>query len=206
MFIDFRSADLGEEVHTDVCIIGAGAAGITIANELRDTGINVVLLESGGFDFDPQIQRLYEVNDVGIPRQPMIMQRLRLFGGTTNHWDGRCAPFDPIDFEKRDWVPFSGWPFSRTELETFYRRAYRVCDLGDFLSDREVFTHFNIPELPTDRNKLIEHTWQFSAPTRFGIKYRKPLEQSSSIQVLLYANAQTLQMNADGSHLMAVDI
>ena len=37
---------------------------------------------------------------------------LRYFGGTTNHWGGWCAPPDPIDFEERDSMPHSGWPFS----------------------------------------------------------------------------------------------
>ncbi len=206
MFIDFRNSDIGDHLQCDICIIGAGAAGITIANELLGTSLNVLLLESGGLDFDARIQQLYDANDVGITRQPMIQQRLRLFGGTTNHWDGRCAPFDPIDFEQRDWVPMSGWPLSGNELAPFYKRAYRICDLGEHKSDQEIFQYFNIPKLPTDRSKLIEHTWQFSPPTRFGTKFQKPLQQARNIKVLLHANAIDLQLNAAGTHIERVAI
>ena len=37
---------------------------------------------------------------------------------------------DAIDFEARNWVPFSGWPFARAELAPWYRQAAAVCNLA----------------------------------------------------------------------------
>ena len=49
--------------------------------------------------------------------------RNRIVGGTSHTWSGRCAPFDEIDFEMRDWVPFSGWPFGLEQLTPYFERA-----------------------------------------------------------------------------------
>jgi len=57
-FIDSRRVADGERISADVCIIGAGAAGITIARELIGLNASVVLLESGGIEFDARAQEL----------------------------------------------------------------------------------------------------------------------------------------------------
>lgn len=206
MIIDFEQADAPLEFDGDLCIIGAGAAGITIAAEFANAQYKVLLIESGGFDFDIAYQNLYDVENVGIARQPMILQRLRYFGGTTNHWDGRCAPLDPIDFEKRDWIPHSGWPITRTDLEPFYQRAHTVCDLKTTMQNAQVAASCHLPPLPADPDKLVLHTWQFSPPTRFGSKYRKQLQQSEHITVLLHANAINIETNSNDSHVEHLDI
>ena len=106
-----------------MCIVGAGASGITIARELSNTNLKVLLLEGGGFDFDPQMQELYRGEIVGLPYYPLQAAAEHYFGGTTMHWAGYCSTYDAIDFEKRDWVPHSGWPIRREDLDPFYARA-----------------------------------------------------------------------------------
>lgn len=118
MFIDGRQVEDGSIIETDLAIIGAGAAGIAIARELAGTDISVALIESGGFEFDAATQDLYE-GEMGGVDYPLTSSRLRYFGGTTNHWGGWTRPFEPIDFEKRDWVPYSGWPMTRADLDPF---------------------------------------------------------------------------------------
>lgn len=58
----FSAQDLaeGQDLQADICIVGAGAAGIAMAMELIDSGLEVLLLESGGFEFDAKTQSLYE--------------------------------------------------------------------------------------------------------------------------------------------------
>ena len=48
----------GAEVISDVCIIGAGPAGMTAAREFLKTGYTVSLLESGGHAYDHDTQML----------------------------------------------------------------------------------------------------------------------------------------------------
>ena len=50
-------------------------------------------------------------------------------GGSGNVWGGKCAPLDPIDFEKRDWIPHSGWPMTREQMRPYYDRACGLLNL-----------------------------------------------------------------------------
>src|SRR5882724_10353701 len=101
-------------IQADTCIVGAGVAGITLGRELSAAGIDTVLLESGGLEFEEDTQDLYagQAVDERLHSPPDRYRQHRL-GGTSTIWGGRCMPFDDIDFERRDYVPHSGWPFAR---------------------------------------------------------------------------------------------
>ena len=123
MLIDLRKDPEAVAEPSDVCIIGAGAAGITLARRLVQRGHTVSLLESGGLDFEQETQDLYRGANVGMPYYDLDQSRLRFFGGTVSIWGGRCVPLDPIDFERREWVPHSGWPIGRADLDPYCRMA-----------------------------------------------------------------------------------
>src|SRR6266700_1820957 len=99
MFIDARTISAGTAIEADLCIVGGGAAGITIAREFADSGVKVAILESGGPEYEEETQDLYRGNETGRPYLDLTTCRLRYFGGTTNHWGGWCLLLDPIDFE-----------------------------------------------------------------------------------------------------------
>jgi GMC oxidoreductase/FAD dependent oxidoreductase len=112
----------------DVCVIGAGPAGITVAEGLVRAGANVVLLESGGWNEDPEAQTLNHGDAEG----PIIKGdlrylrrgRVRQVQGSASIWGlGWCMPFRSIDFTRRGWVPLSGWPVRAAELAPYQRRA-----------------------------------------------------------------------------------
>ena len=130
MYLDARQLPDNTTIEAELCVIGAGAAGITIAREMLGGKYRVVLLESGGFDMDIANQSLYEGKNIGLPYEDLHKIRSRYFGGSTNCWGGWCRPLDTIDFEKRDWIPYSGWPFDRTALEPYYTRAHDICGVG----------------------------------------------------------------------------
>jgi len=137
------AADLasGQEIQTDVCIVGAGPAGISIAHELQGTDIGVWLLESGGREVERRAQRLNRGQSVGYPIHRLHQSRVRAFGGTSRHWfspsdDSWAArPLDPIDFEVRPGIRYSGWPFERAHLDPYYAHAQALCRLGPFVYD-----------------------------------------------------------------------
>jgi choline dehydrogenase-like flavoprotein len=133
MFIDANTLPAGHRVTADVCILGAGAAGITLAVELADTGLQVVMLESGGLGFDRSLQELSAGQVAAEPYHPPLhLGSRRGLGGTTMVWGGRCVPFDPIDFERREYVAESGWPIRFDELLPYYQRANAFCEAGAF--------------------------------------------------------------------------
>jgi choline dehydrogenase-like flavoprotein len=212
MHSDARSLPDGTHLKSDLCVVGAGAAGITIAKEFADTKFDVTLLESGGFTREPAVQSLYEGTNTGLPYFPLQQARLRYFGGTTNHWSGLCAPLDPIDFKDRDWVPESGWPLSLNELDPFYRRAHPVCDLGAFNYDLDYWKKQSddfsslLFEGPAIETKLFK----WSAPTRFGDQYRSIITQSDNLTLWTHANVTGIQTakddtRVDGLHVQCLN-
>ncbi len=132
MIIDVRGLADGAHIDADLCIIGAGPAGITIAREFIGTGVRVCVLESGGEEPDEETQDLCAGENIGLPYLDLDTVRIRNLGGTSYHWEGQCAPLSTIQFEERDWVPHSGWPIKRQQLEPFYVRAHVICELGPF--------------------------------------------------------------------------
>ncbi|HYW14526.1 MAG TPA: GMC family oxidoreductase [Allosphingosinicella sp.] len=111
------------DLEGEVCVIGAGAAGISLTRRLLKLGHGVVLLESGGLDYEPETADLNAGENEGEDYYDLEDSRLRFFGGTTAIWGGRCAELDPIDLERRDYVPHSGWPIGWDELERWYEEA-----------------------------------------------------------------------------------
>lgn len=201
MLIDARSIPAETEVKADLCIIGGGAAGITIARELAGSDIRVALLESGGLDFEQDTQALYEGENVGRDYYTLDTCRMRFLGGTTNMWSGACRPMDEVDFERHDWMPNSGWPISRRELDPFYRRAHEVCQIGDYSYDTACWHAPANKPLSFKGSRVINTVFQFSPPTRFGIDYREGLNRSKHISVYLHANVMDFDVHKSPVHL-----
>ena len=189
MIVDARSVPSGTTLDTEVCIVGAGAAGITLARAFIGAPFRVVVLESGGMDLDLPTQELYEGESVGAPIVPLTASRLRYFGGTTNHWGGYCLPLDLIDFEPRDDFPYHGWPFPKSHLDPWYARAQDVCRLGryDYKPSGWGIPASKIPAPfagPTFQTKLLQEN-----PVRFGPFYAPELRRAARVTIYLHANA-----------------
>lgn len=205
MFIDARTLPPNASINADVCIVGAGPAGLSLAQRLGAHGARIALLESGGFSFDPATQALYRGEVVGAEYWALDTARLRFFGGTSNHWTGWCRPLDAHDFEERPWVENSGWPLSAAELTDVYGDAQTICDLGPFDYAPERWSKsVRLPLLPLEGTGLETSVWQFSPPTRFGTKFRPAFATESSPRVYLYANAIELEANAKTTRVQSV--
>jgi len=126
---DFNNCSDYTEFECDLCIVGAGVAGVTLSRELLSSGLDIILLESGGRDFEQSTQDMAAGDNTGFPYYALDHSRLRFFGGTCAIWGGRTAQLDAIDFVKRDWVPHSGWPFSKNELVPYYQKAQNILEI-----------------------------------------------------------------------------
>ncbi len=207
MIHDARKIPDGQVLETDVCIIGAGAAGIALAREFRNKHFRVILLESGGFEPDAETQALYKGDIVGHAYYPLDGSRNRFFGGTTATWGGMCLPFDPIDFVERDWVPHSGWPLELRQLEPYYRRAHEPCEIGPFEYRESYWTPRRGKEpLPIDGELILPQIAQFSPPTHFGEAYREDLQRAKSVTTYLYANALEIEADESGRSVQKVRV
>lgn len=130
MIIDLNKVDSDpfKEKRFDVCICGAGVAGITLARKLSQR-LNVVLLEAGGYEYSEASQDVYKGKSIGQDYFDLASTRLRYFGGTSNHWGGWCRPLDSCDFKPRPYVKFSGWPIERSDLDPFLEEAKSILDI-----------------------------------------------------------------------------
>jgi choline dehydrogenase-like flavoprotein len=188
LFVDARTLPSDERIGADICVVGAGAAGIALALELGGQGRRVVLAESGGLQADRQAEDLNKGESIGLAYK-VQETRSRFFGGTTNIWGGACRPLDETDFARRGWMAHSGWPIELADLLPYYKRA------------RPYF------ELPADEDKLLPFPWSApwqsamweGSPTRFGERYRSALEQLPGVTVLLNANLLALCVSPEGA-------
>ena len=205
MLRDLKQDDVGKLLQADLCIVGGGMAGIALAKEFANTGRSVVLLESGGLQFDRPTQDLYQGTNVRGDFS-LTTSRFRMLGGTSYVWGGWSAPLDEIDFQQREWVPHSGWPITRAELVPYYRRAQPLCELGAY--------RYTVPEWPSvaaralalDPNLLEHKFWQLSPQTNFGEKYLGELRQAPNITLLLNASATELVSAADARRVSALQV
>ena len=120
VFVDARNLPADETLTAEVCVLGAGAAGISLALALGESNMRVMLVESGGFEPRDDTQSLYAGETEGDDYLPLDSVRLRYLGGTTNHWSGNCRPLDAVDFTARSWIPNSGWPIGLSEIQPYY--------------------------------------------------------------------------------------
>lgn len=182
----------------DICIVGAGAAGIALACELDGSGVKIIVLEAGGLK--PVGAEVDSYRGVATAPHPDPTQFRRMaFGGTTSLWGGRCIPLDPLDFERRTYVSNSGWPIRYEELAKYYPRALDYCDAGRF-----DFTATGSLKAPTPTIEgfdgggevLTDLIERYSLPTDFGKKFRDQLMRSRDVTVLLQARCTRLQTAA----------
>ena len=157
MILDGRTMPPDAGLDVDLCIIGAGPAGLSLAREFVDSGVRVAVLESGGLDREPDIDRLGVGDSVGYPYHALERTRVRGIGGTSLHWDEHengngegwtARPLEPLDFEPRPGRPLSGWPFRYHELEPYYRRAQVVARLGPLAYDAATWEREGARPLP----------------------------------------------------------
>ena len=207
MFVDGRRIERDTRLDADICIIGGGAAGLTLACQLADTSMQVCLVESGDLDFNWQTQALYQGRSVGLKYFDLDVCQIRYLGGNTNAWGGWCRPLDAIDFTERSWVEGSGWPFSLTDVERYYSAAHTVCQIPKpEYSVEHTAKRLGARLLPFEPKKLEATIYQFSPPTRFGQVYREAIGQARNITCVLNANALKINVAADARNVTDIAV
>lgn len=184
--------------HYDFCILGAGPAGITLALKLAQAGWQVLLAEGGGNTYEARSQDIYQVQSTG-QEAYVAATRLRFLGGTSNHWTGRCRPFDASDFSRESIGGMPGWPIAYAELAAYLPEAMRILDLDV----PRGFEPIN-PALPGD--DFIADAFQLSPPTRFAQKYAQALEETPGLDVFINCNCVDLQFDAAQGRITSVTL
>lgn len=217
VFTDARSRDRDSVVTADICIIGAGVAGISLANEYIGRSARVVVIEGGGLEFTKSLRNLPTVlrrhtmgeqglaagRNSGLAYYPLRFTRARAFGGSSRAWhDHRgvhAHPLDDIDFESREGLPEHGWPFGRDDLDLFYERAQHICALGPYAYDTATWSaRGHGSPLPLDDGLVESVIFQFGRKSKFD-RFEADFASADNVEVILHATAVRL---ADGSGMV----
>lgn len=196
MILDLATGNVAKKIDADLCVIGGGVAGQMLAEALNTPTRNVVIVESGGRDFDPGVQSLAHGHNVGMPYYDLDEARLRLFGGTAAIWGGRCAELDAIDFEKRDYLPHSGWPISKADLSPYYKKTFDRLGLKRPRAEG-LWSTIGKSAPPFDPAKLDSNLWVFD---EMGERFTSPDRDSfSHSRILLNATVTDIDVNAQNA-------
>jgi choline dehydrogenase-like flavoprotein len=189
---DLEREQPSAEERADVCIVGAGAAGIVLAVELARQGRRVVLLEGGGAGIEAASQEPYASDVVGHVHRGVHTGRFRVHGGTTTMWGGQILELDEIDFERREWVSGSGWPFAKSELARHYARALELEGLDGVLrQDEAVWRGLGLTS--PKYKEMVSYLSRWCPEPNFAVLHRATLE-SEAAAVWLHANVVELGM------------
>lgn len=206
-FLDAQNDPIPKKLRTSVCIIGAGAAGITVTRNL--TGISdIILIESGDFEMQGRTQGLYAGSNLGLPYFDLLTCRLRYFGGTTNHWGGYCRANDPIDYEGRKSIGVPAWPIGHQELKPYIEKAaYELgispefFELATFFKSRGVSPESLLENKSPDFSTKV---FQISSRVRFSQIYRDELAKQDNLRILLNLNAIHIQLSPNADRVIAI--
>jgi hypothetical protein len=190
------------------CIVGSGAAGISLAIQMLRQGQGVLLIEAGDWQEDPALDDAYK-GEASPPHPEANEYRRQRFGGTTHLWGGRCVPMDSHDFSARAHVPNSGWPISNSELMPYLSMANDYCDAGIADYSVDALGAASSPmfeDLGQLAPQVYERIERYSLPTDFAKKYKAELSQSSNATVLLRTRCTQLNLNHDGSTVESITV
>jgi choline dehydrogenase-like flavoprotein len=191
MFLDGNAAAAGRFDRVwDVCVVGSGPAGMTLARRLAAQGHDVALMEAGGLEISWESQDFYLGDVVGMAYYDLDVGRLRTFGGTSQHWHGRSRPLEAYNFETLPYLPLSGWPISRADLDPYVEETDSILDLVPASA---------VPDQPVEDGlgDLVRIRFRHSTPTRFAEKFGPELQASERITLIYNAALVDLRLSED---------
>ncbi|UCF20662.1 MAG: GMC family oxidoreductase [Gemmatimonadota bacterium] len=214
MDIDAHELSEGSVLETDLCIVGAGPAGVALAHELVGTDIDVIVLESGGLEPEPSILALNDGEVVGDTFAALRETRHRRLGGTARLWNtpvfgemgAKYVPLDAVDFEHRPWLPHSGWPFGLPDLEPFYRRAQDLCGLGPFAYEAAPWTGPGLQPLALPGPHLTTRIFQVGVRRVFPDEKLTALRSASNLRLCRRATVVRLETDGAGRRVATAEV
>jgi choline dehydrogenase-like flavoprotein len=210
---------VAEVLWADVCLIGAGPAGLSLAVALAFAGVQVVVVEGGTEGVTQTLEDIRLEGDAAYPQSHISQTRASGLGGTSGLWSYRMsnlddaeagergcryAPLDPIDFEARPEVPHSGWPLSRTDLDPWYTKAQEAAGLGRFDYTPDGWSSPGARPLPLDPDLVETQMFQFAPATTWTDDAIGTLRASGGVKILTDANVTELETDPAGTRVTAV--
>jgi choline dehydrogenase-like flavoprotein len=207
-------------LEADVCVVGAGPSGLSLASTLAESGVRVVLLEGGDPSVTQTIGDVRLEGEQAYPQSDVSQTRGSGLGGTSGVWSYRMsnvdadpesgergcryAPLDPIDFEARADVAHSGWPLTRADLDPWYEKAQVLAGLGSFDYGPQSWTDQARQPLPLDPDLVETQMFQFAPASVWTTRAVQTLRARSGVLILTDANVTRLEVDYTGTQVTEI--
>jgi choline dehydrogenase-like flavoprotein len=193
-------SNVGEIPACDICVVGAGPAGIALALDCARHGLMVLLLESGLERPDRFAATLTAGHGVGATHASPELAICRGLGGTSHWWGGRCVPFDEIDFAQRPHLPAAAWPISHDEISRWYPAAAAFFGIEPARFESPATAWTDIGDIRFDQ--LERWTPEINA----GRRHRSSLADSHLVRVVLGATVAAIDLTDDGRRVASLTV
>ncbi|MDC0619442.1 GMC family oxidoreductase [Candidatus Pelagibacter ubique] len=201
MIIESKSINDKHIFKADLCLIGSGPANLTIVHHLRNTKLKIIIIPGGKFNSDKQNQSLYKgIIGKNSSHEPLLKNRHREFGGSGNYWGGRCVPLDEIDFNKRKWIKYSGWPFKLKEIKKFYNKASIFLNVSAYDFNTNFYKKYINPIIQKiEDNYLSSKKLESWSPI---LNFKKKLNNTiKKDHILIINNSHLLKIEAGSNNI-----
>lgn len=197
-------------VKTDVCIVGAGAAGLFLAELLNDKGINSIVLEAGNMNAKSASEKGMEIEQIGNKYNGAEFGRSFGLGGTSVLWGGQMIPVTKSDISKRSDIGFDAWPISYNVLKKYFSKVLDKLDLIEIKDSLQAnkYLKSRFGELvqacvKSDFNLRVSQ-WIPFKKRNFSQAFSNTIKNKSSVTIWINANVVKIK-SSDIHNLKSID-
>jgi choline dehydrogenase-like flavoprotein len=201
MFRDLDSMGSDQSLVYEICIVGTGPSGISLATKFNNTKYSIVMLESGGLLPDPKYQTLNKGKNSGPRFLSLDGSRIRCWGGGSLLWAGHCGQFSQDEFNQKEYIPLSGWPINKEDLNKYYEEASGLLGINYELFGGERYlddiwnlglSKFDVQKSFLSESLLLKAN---SENRNFGTKFKNEIQSSDNIDVIYHATVTNIQLS-----------
>ncbi len=189
---------------TDICVVGAGTAGLFLAHLLFKRGLRVLVIEAGGATSLSPREHGIECSQRGTTYRGAEAGRNFGLGGTSATWGGQLIRPVPSDLEERPEVNSDGWPQESKQLDRYYEQVREELGLPKNLSQEPSEDTFDrsryseLRELSPDFRLRVSEWLPFMA-RNFSQFFQHEINSERGMEVWLNAPVVSMQRDSDSN-------
>jgi choline dehydrogenase-like flavoprotein len=194
MLIDLEQEAAGKSYRSEVCVLGAGIAGLVLAHKLAGRGVKVHLLEAGGLELEERSQRLYEAEMAGNRHAGASEGRFRVFGGSSTRWGGQLLPYTDDVFSPGVGMPSRAWPIGAEVIEKYYAEVLGIMGADGLPFEAELLEELGHPAVEFgDRVRLRFSKWAPFGRRNLAKSLGRECLASADVTVFTHANVMAVE-------------